>query len=334
MKNQAPDAGPRALIALRYSRARFCREQSLSKRRGRDPDRRGRRLSRQPAALKAGGGIEGGALKKRGDRIAVGGEVAAPVQGLVQPGAVREEEDQIGPQLLHPRDGEERRQTAGERLVQQRVVKAAQLFPAQRISPAQHPEERGIGRRAAPEHHALQRREFAAQRGQVLRGEKVPVVADRPGRVFHRKRKGLPIRRALIHALPVSRVDDQLRERIAAIDSQQGREFRRRGQPQARFDRHGNGRPGKDLVQKSVQRRGVSQHARSLVLAHHGARGAAGVEIHFGIAQFGQGLRRGKERRRAVRQDLRHERQALVFLRGKRAQMAALDRSASGKKRR
>ena len=61
---------------------------------------------------------------------------------------------------------------------------------------------------------------------------------------------------------------------------------------------------GKHLIQKGVQRGGVAQHPRALVLAHHGARGTARVEIHLRITELRERLRRAEDGLARVEQEL------------------------------
>ena len=165
----------------------------------------------------------------------------------------------------------------GEGVVQQPVVKFPQLIPPKGRAAFQHPKQGGVGRRAPAQHDPGKPRNLRCQGMKLLLIEDVSVIADRKRTAFKGADEGFPVRPALIHSRPVPGVDDQLRERVAFVDLQNGGEFTGAVHAHSGLDRDLYRSRFKNAAEKRVQRSEIRQHTGPLVLGHYGAGGTAGV---------------------------------------------------------
>ena len=171
-------------------------------------------------------------------------------------------------------------------------MKPAQLLGLQGLAADDLARQRRVGHQAAPQHHALHLRKSAAKAAVVLGGKNITVVAHRQAAARQCLGKGIPAHGALVVIFPHAGMNGELRGGIAVIQCQQFGKFLGRFHAKACFQADSEGAFGKDLLQKSFQLLPARkrQKACAAPLGHHGAAGAAQIQIHLGVAQPGQRL--------------------------------------------
>ena len=172
--------------------------------------------------------------------------------------------------------------------------------------------ERGVAEQAAAEHErgkrwiAFDRFPYAALTDQIA------VIADRHGAARQGGGEGVLADAALVKVLPHARMNDQLRNRIAAVNLEQRLKFRRIVYAEPCLDGDRNRAGGENGIQKAVKLVGMGEKACALALRGHGARRAAEIEVDLGIAERGEGVRRPDKVGGRPGEQLRHGRHAFV----------------------
>lgn len=148
-----------------------------------------------------------------------------------------------------------------------------------------------------------------------LHGEEVAVIAQGQVRVLRRVSKGLLPHRSPVVVGAQAGVDDELTDGIAGKDRQQGGPLLRVGDPDAGFHRHPQVQPAENLVEKGIQLLGTGQKARPFSFGHHGAGGAAHVQVDLLIAKVPEQAGSRDEILRPVGEQLGDHRHAPVVVR-------------------
>ena len=207
-------------------------------------------------------------------------------------------------------------------------MKQPQLFPLSRFAPFGLAEHRRVGNGPSSQHQPPQHGILLLHPSAVGRSHQIAIIAKRQAGVFCRPPESLRPHRFSVKILTHPGMQNQLFQGVFFKNGQNGRKFLLRSHAQPAFHRNFHRQSGgKDFFQKVIQLLWMGQKPRSLALGGDSPRRTSQIQIDVLVAQFPQPAGRANEIPTAPGEQLRNQRQTLVFLRGDVPQLSFVQRA-------